>query len=110
MRDFAIAFLLCVLIACLTIGINFVRPPDREPFFFWWGIALIPACITLPLSGRYNTIAAWFLCLATFWLVIRYLSDWDAGIGLPGLILGFVAIIAVFATLLSWAYSRGHGV
>ena len=109
-HDLAITLLLCVLITCLTIGINLVRPQHREPLFVWWGAALIPACIALPQFGRYNAIAALCLCFATIWIVFRYLSDWDADIGLSGFALGFLALVAAFATCLSWANARGHSI
>ncbi len=93
--------------ALLTLAINGLRPADREPAILLVALLIVPTCTALPLLGRYNVIASLVCCVESFWLAHRYLSDWDAGIGILGFVLGMASLVALLATLVSFGYSRG---
>ncbi len=107
LTDTIVSFAICVFVASLTLVINSLRPADRESAILICALLIVPTCIALPQLGQYNVIASVFCCGSSLWIVHRYLSDWDAGVGVPGFILGIAAFVALLATVLSFGYSRG---
>lgn len=107
LKDLAVAAAVCLAVVVLAAGINAVEIPQRHRFLFWWAVAVLPACVALPLLGRYNVLTAVAVCLSTVWLGWEYLGDGDAGAGIvPALVIG-IGLAGFLPTLLAWGYSRG---
>lgn len=107
LKHLAITSTACILVVLLAVGINTVPIHERDGFLFWWAVASIPACVALPLLGRFHALTALAISLSTAWLGMEYIGDGDVGPGLVAILVIAIGIAALFATFLTWGYARG---